>query len=981
MLQTNISPSFIPIDERYGEYGTREWDKWSVTSNINGEIFVSLSNGCVYQLRLGRLNSPVPSTDGWIPLNSLTDPSLELHAGLAHLPGEIPVAKDGARLGEASFGKISGMDATTDERGRIWVADERANSIRVIVGDKVKTAAGNTDVAVSNNASTAPAKPLHIIDANNTFKEVIIDNSWKSARDGAALGEAVFCRPTSVLYVPSIKSVVITERGRKALRLLNLKTMTVSTIELRMSGPIVDHFRLYSSQLVQYPLGSQIIRILDVKTNTCYNLDLSTGNATLIDKNLVPLCTYVNDNMVTSLWYGKHTNWIQWDLGFSEHDNNDQTLDDVKSIRWIDTPNAAWMYYSQRHNVFISCNPTYKGFNIIPNFLKIRIPNSFPPPFNALSVADPSATSSYAATNPVQPANTMPNQAAAPPTYRAATSSSAMQGPLPPPQPVMLGQAPMGQPPMGYPHQMMHAQPAPQMHPHMAQAPPSMAQAPPQAAPQGHMYPHLAAPAPTHAYPAPVPQQGASSSPAPAQPPPAVQPSQPVKPAQNAPQTVQSKEIAPSSGEPRRWTRRADFSPLFTSPFIGDIHVANTASGHSWNLHSEILMIHSLTDCDAIVKFITETSFPIDSIEAFIGSLYCKRIADRFELRKSCILSSQVMHIWKELGLGNLQFLLVEFATTIVRHLTSDSACESLLDMWSDKLVTWQLEDAPILILTSFVRGTCREQFLSLVTESDLPSKRIIPLVSHISARIDPYPLMAAPYIPSLPELRMTWSKTCEDDDMLDVSYQKNFTLPEEFIKTASDYVFGFDESTDYRHYWLVVPGLYLWPRWTWFRHYVTSSTYETLVPDDDPTVSASQRIIRMPSWVTANILLSIINCMCHAAPPALLSDAEVRLLMENSRELDLVENDGAPVRCFLPLIQHCLERSFPPVSEVNILSHYSRFLKLRMEGKLDELAGLLVKRTFTLDLSKIAAELEMEEINDLFTRIKRLTGVKSASN
>lgn len=967
LLQTNIAPSFIPIDERYGDFGTREWDKWSVTSNINGEIFVALSNSCIYQLRLGRLNSPLPSTDGWIPLNSLEDPSLEPYAGLAHLPGEVHLAKDGARLGEAFFGKIAGMDATNDERGRIWIADERAHSVRVVVGDKVKTAAGNMEVAL-----------------DGTY----LDPS--AARDGAALGEAVFCRPTSVLYMPTTKTVVITERGRKSLRLLDLKTMTVSTVDLRLSGPTIEHFRLFSSQQVQYPQGPRIIRILDVKSNTCYNVDVSNGSTTMIDKNLVPLCTYVTDDKITSLWYGKHSNWIQWDLGFSEHETKStQTLDDLKSFRWIDTQNAAWMYYSSRHNIFINCNPTYKGFNIVPNFLRIKIPNSFPPPFNPLIIADPSASTSYTGSHPIQPMSAMPNQAApsnAPPTYHSITTGPAppfhaayqpLQAPLPPPQQqhVMMASPSMGQ----VSHQILHVQPAP---PHMGMHPPAMA---PSSSYGNMAYAQPTAPATTHAYPtsADAPQQRASPGPIAAQPP------QPTQNAQAHPQTSQSKASSHAAGDTKRWTVRTDLSSLRTSPFPGDVHVTNTASGRSWNLHSEVLLIHTSTECDSIVNCIIETTFPVDTVEAFVGALYCKRIADTLDLRKSCTLATHVMHIWKEIGLENLQYLLVEFATTIVRHLTPDLACDSLLDMWSDKHVTWQLEDAPIQILTSFVRGTCRKQFLSLVTESDLPSKRIIPLVSHISALIEPYPLMAAPYTPSLPELPLAWSKTCEDDDMLDVSYQTPAALPEKFIKYPSDYALGFDENTEFRHYWLVVSGIYLWPRWTWFRQLVASlsssesdssshASSANLTDNGEHAIETSKRVVRMPSWVTANILLSIINCMCHSAPPVLLLDAEVRAVVENARELDLVDDDGAPVGCFLPLLQRCLERSFPPVSELNILSHYSRYLRLRMEAKLDQLAGMLIKRNYTLNFSKVAAELELDEITELFDRVKRLTPEES---
>lgn len=858
---------------------------------------MALSDNCIYRLNLG-------SWGAQLGTHSNEQPTLELFAGSAHPTNEPAVSKDGNRIGEAVFIRPAGMDATNDERGRLWIADEGAHSIRVVNGDIVKSALGGPDASPDGLLS------------------VPLDNKGqREARDGVA-SEAVLCRPISVLYMFSTKTIVIAERGRKTLRLLNLKTMTVSSIALNLEVPSVDVLRIYSSQLLHCPQGPRIIRVLDTRSATVYNVDLVQGHSTRVDSNLLPLATYLRDDKITSLWYGKHTNWMQWDLGVSEFDGQStRTADSPQDIQWLhEGPRSSWMFYIPRHNVFVGYSPADRGLKIMPNFMKTKFPNTFP------AVAGSPMATNVLSTN----------------TSTASPSSNPFD-----------------------------SQPPPQYHQHLGMQPPTSlaASAPPQY-PMTHSFP----PPPTmpnqaqpnHQFPTPMAQNLSQSQ----LPPGASYPShasvllppnyhsQPLKP--NQPAVSIDHKIGPD---------RMDLSSLLTSPVPGDLEATHGLSGRVWRLHKQVLNIHlakgDSEGLDKILRLIKGTIFPVESVATFIDYLYCKPVAlSSDDLRTSCHLASHVVHIWEELQLENLPYLMNEIGTTIVRHMTPDIACSALFDLWADDAANWKLEDALVQILASFVRGTCRQKFLGLATESELPSKRLVPLVSNVSALLDPHPLQPVLYTPTLPEVRLVWSKTRTDLMPTDPPADP----PESFLWSNNDYVFGFDEKSDLSHCWIVVSGVYLWPRWTWFRQRIAFSG-----------ATPAERVFRMPLWVNANILLSILNSMHLARAPFVLTELDAVVLLEHARELDLVDENGAPVGCFVRLLQNCFEASFPPLSERNILSHYSKYFKLNITPKLDELVNTLVMNNSPF-ISNLA-ELEMEQIVDLFSRIKKRNAELSTRN
>lgn len=832
-----------------------------------------------------------------------------------HPSNEPVVAKDGARLGEALFVRPAGMDATNDERGRIWIADEGAHSIRVINGDTVKTALGGPESSPDGLLSV----PLEA-------------KGPREPRDGVA-SEAVLCRPISVLYIFATKTVVIAERGRKMLRLLNLKTMAVSSVALNIDTPGVDVLRLYSSQLLHCPQGPRILRVLDTKTATVYNVDIVQGHSTRVDSNLLPLATYMRDSKVTTLWYGKHSNWMQWDLGISEFDSQStRTADSPQDIQWItEGPRSSWMFYIPRHNAFVGYYPTDRGLKVIPNFMTTKVPNSFP-----AVAGSPLATNLSKSTTPTISTPPNPFLSPAPPQYHQHFGM----------QPPVVVSPSVSVVPNG-PHH----------------APPTYAMSNPFPMPPSASNQHFAPGAQNMS-----PSQMASSA------------SHPSLPAASLPpnyhsphvqQQIQRPPQAPAqqqSAAARGPEKRIDLSSLLTSPVPGDLEATHGLSGRTWRLHKQVLNIHlakgDSDGIDKILRLIRGTIFPVESVAVFIDYIYCKPIASSEDLRTSCHLASHVVHMWEELQLENLAYLMNEVGTTIVRFMTPEIGCSALFDLWADDIANWKLEDALVQILASFVRGTCRAKFLALATESELPSKRLVPLVSNVSALLDPHPLQPVLSTPTLPEVRLVWSKT--KTDLLPTDPPAD--PPESFLWTNNDYVFGFDEKSDLAHCWIVVSGVYLWPRWTWFRQRVAFSS-----------ATPADRVFRMPLWVNANIMLSILNAMHLAHAPFVLSELDAVVLLEHARELDLVDDTGAPVGCFVKLLQNCFEASFPPLSERNILSHYSKYFKLNISAKLDELVNKLVVNHSPF-ISNLA-ELEMEQIVDIFSRIKRRNAELSTRN
>lgn len=912
-----------------------------MTSNINGDLFIALSDNCIYVLRFGRLSADAVHGDVPGRPSFSEEPRLEHYAGIPRFQGSVVTISDGNRLGAALFGKISGMDAVAEESGRIWLADEIAHTIRV-VSDKVQTAAGLVTSTYGHSADGLVMSPQALSDA-------------RTPRDGDALSEAVFCNPNSVLYLSNPQSVIITERGRRCARIFDIKRRRVTTLDFAVSIPAnVNDLRLSSTMLNHFPGGPLCVRLLDFNSTATYNLNIQNGKCTLVDTNLQPVASFVHQGRLTTMWYGKHKNWIQWDYGFSEVPTSVPILDYPQNIVWaINDPKMNyWTAYAPRHNVMVRYYDQKRCFKLQPNWMNVP-----PDPFSAAGLQFPNGLVGA----------TGPNGS---PLVPVSLHGGRPQGPT---NPFSLPASATG----------FHGSSPLQTNITDDFAPPPRAAASALAG-SGFLVPHPSSPHPLAHSAAFAPMAASSSNsslsdsyplsgslselpPLPSQSP--LGSSDGSKPLTSSGQVV---EIIPP--QMRLRLTRIDLSPVLRSSVTGDILVTHGYSGESWLLHSEILKIHFDGNCDNLVRTLSGTFLPAESVSTMILAMYCRPLADPKDLRKSCLLASHVIYLWRQLGFFNIEFLYHEFATTIVRHMPTEVACASLLDIWSDELVTWALTDDIVLILTSFVRDRCRGDFLACASDSKLSPKRLVPLVSAITTDSQSYALFTPSYEPALPEVRLSWRKSRSEFEPRPSSSpptnsEAPVDTPESLIRHDTDFVFGFDEESEFRHCWIVASAVYVWPQWNFFRRLLESSLAE-----------ASSRVIRMPLWVTANILLSILNLMHHtSAPSFLLTNAEALTLLENARELELVDTLGVPIGCFAPLLQKCFDHSFPPWSESNILSHYAKYHKLGMDTKMTDMAVELIRKDFSSMLVRIARELTPEQIQDLFQRINVIQARQAA--
>lgn len=911
------------------------WKRWPVTSNINGDLFIALSDNCIYVVRFGRLSADAVAGDIPGRPSFSEEPRLEHYAGIPRFQGSAITISDGNRLGAALFGKISGMDAVADEKGRIWLADEVAQTIR-FVSDKVYTAAG---VPVTSSGNTSDGLVMNPQAAENRIP-----------RDGDANSEAVFCSPHSVLYIPNHQVVVVTERGRRCVRLLDLAKRRVTTVDFQVNIPSnLNELRLSSTQLHHFPGGPFCVRLYDFNSAVTYNLNLRTGKSTLIDSNLQPVANFVRKGRLTTLWYGKHSNWLNWDYGFSYVPTKDPIIDSAKSIDWCihDSTKHYWTAYAPRHNVFIRYHDQKRCFRLSPVWLKI-----LPDPFSSAGLQFPNglvgAVGPQAALGP-PPGS--PGGAPLGPTnpYSLPSSSSGFRGG----SPLQTNVAEDFAPP---PRAAISSQPGSSFLPtssqHLAH---SAAYAPFAPSSSSSSLIEVNALAGSLSDLPPLPSQSPFGS------------SDGSRPLNASP----ALDVPPSM---RLRLARIDLSDMLTnSPIVGDVLVKHGFSGETWLLHSEVLKIHFDGDCDFLTRALAGTFMPRESVFALILAMYCQPLSNPKDLQKSALMASHVIFLWRQLGLFNIDALYYEFATTIVSQMPAEIACASLLDIWSDDLVTWELTDEIVLILTSFVRERCRAEFLSFASDSKLVPKRLVPLVSVITTGAPCHSLRMPTYVPALPEVRLSWRKTRSELEAPVSSAPATSEAPvdnaESLIRHPTDFVFGFDETSEFRHCWIVASAVYVWPQWNFFRRLLESSLAE-----------ASSRVVRMPSWVTASILLSILNMMHHtSAPSFILTNQEALTLLEHARELELVDTLGVPLGSFVPLLQKCYDHSFPPWSETNILSHYANFHRLGMDTKMTELASELVRADFPSMLTRIARELNSEQIVDLFLRISTIQAKQAA--
>lgn len=205
--------------------------------DLNGNLYTVVAGlWVVYKL-------PVGSTD------------YELFAGI---PGPAGNSVDGHRLQGGTFKDPQAPEAYDPESySRVWIADRGSHVIRVIEGDQLRTFAGKKET-----------------------------EGYRDGEYDEETGEGpLFSKPTHPIASRKSASIFVYEEGKPRIRLINLKTRSVSTINFSGAGDLLSapFLKIYYPLHVKY--ATETVHLLDGRTLKTYKMTISNGAVEQIDPN------------------------------------------------------------------------------------------------------------------------------------------------------------------------------------------------------------------------------------------------------------------------------------------------------------------------------------------------------------------------------------------------------------------------------------------------------------------------------------------------------------------------------------------------------------------------------------------------------------------------------------------------------------------------------------------------------------------------
>lgn len=401
----------------------------------------------------------------------------------------------------------------------------------------------------------------------------------------------------------------------------------------------------------------------------------------------------------------------------------------------------------------------------------------------------------------------------------------------------------------------------------------------------------------------------------------------------------------------RHWEKRLpdpiDFSSLIDSPIIGDTPFEFKQSGRIINLHSRVLNLNKGFKKDksqTILCSLEKSPLPETSIEAFINYLYFKRIKieDTTDLKALSIQLGHVAWLCKEHSINASQVLFDLYALVLPR-ISLDDLIACLIECWSSTLMQWTKTDSLINLLASHLRqspgGT--ESFSAAVEDSDLPAKRVVPLMTLFTNVSTAFVIEEVVDFGSInfgpKKLTIHWHNT---DD------------PASLLRHPSDYVFGRTGS----HMWAIVPSEYVWSQWPWFKRLVASGMEES-----------TTRIVRLGKWMDQPTIELIVSCLCRGEIFKLEVDS-AKLMVRHAKEYGFVDDIGVPTSCFAHLFMNCVcSGRFSPTRDHNKLLQLQIYHDLGFDAKALDLMGHVTNKDHPSSLADALDELSLE----LLTKIR----------
>lgn len=379
-----------------------------------------------------------------------------------------------------------------------------------------------------------------------------------------------------------------------------------------------------------------------------------------------------------------------------------------------------------------------------------------------------------------------------------------------------------------------------------------------------------------------------------------------------------------------------------------DTIIENTKSTTTWTFSVAILsMIYPTLDAKLLKAAIRKSTLPLDSINAFLSCLHQKPLPTSRKWRKSCRIWSHVVFLFQNSGLS-ADWLLSKFAAEFVPQIPVDDMCMCLIDAWGDKETAWTKDDAIIVSLAATVRKHCLDRLTEIVATS--PSSDTVRLLSNVATiggdkvalALSPEMRLGLPHL--FPRLIFRlWD--CPN--------------PSTLGSQPSDFMFVF-QGPDGKTEAIVANIFYMYPRWKWFKRLL----------DTKDGQEAKTRTARIPAWMTRDIIVAVLHSI-HGERRWALSQADAMTVLENGREIDLVDESLRPVAPFEELWQHCLDEALPEINDSNRLTHMAKFHRLGMHYKVDEIIDSMIISTTVWNVFDVLKTLDLELVARIQARIR----------
>ena len=342
-----------------------------------------------------------------------------------------------------------------------------------------------------------------------------------------------------------------------------------------------------------------------------------------------------------------------------------------------------------------------------------------------------------------------------------------------------------------------------------------------------------------------------------------------------------------------------------------DLTLQHGLSGTSWILPSQIADQLGIAP-ETLASTIKNSNLPESSIDAFIRYL-CLSTPDPRPDRLSIVKFSHFTHLLTVLGLDKDH--LFNDLRRAVSNMPYEDAIHGLLDVWTDDLVAWDLEQLFIHVVVARIRLSRLSDTFTEISTTRL-SKRVLPLCMFVSSSDA---LIPCPEDPAPRE----WRPAGPTEEIL------KSTAISSFHSSAHEmtFVMKLDEVNSVR---ISESLVVLLPQWLWIRR-----MFETGVSE------AKTRVCHLPTTLTSRAFLAILRALRGYRSELEQEDALV--LLEHASELDLSTLDGAPVEPFSKLLSRARDICFPEITKKNCLANLEGYRRLRMKAELKETLKFVV--------------------------------------